>query len=158
MVLKKLDQSGVGGNYTVTSASNGLVTSGYYDGFHSVVRNDSRKQESSLSSFGANLEYQLNENWVLDFDISTGKVDKTLADVESYSGVGRAGVDGRPVSARSFQMTENGVFFSNHPTVAPVDLTDPNLVRLGWATSMGWRFKPDSTIWWRWQFSARWLY
>lgn len=131
-----------GGGHTATSTDNGLVTAGFYDGFHSVVRNDSRLQESKLTTVGLNLEYLISDSMTFEFDYSTGKVDKTITDIESYSGVGRAGFDGRPVSARSWAMTSRGVFFSDHPTVAPVDLSDPNLIRLAGPQAWGGSLAP----------------
>ena len=131
-----------GGGYTATSVDSGLVTSGFYDGFHSVVRNDARSQESELTTIGFNLEYLIDDNMALEIDFSTGEVEKTITDIESYSGVGRAGIDGRPLSARSFQMTPNGVFFGNHPTVAPVDLSDPNVIRLAGPQAWGGSLAP----------------
>ncbi len=128
--------------YNVTGVENGLVTSGYYDGFHSVVRNDARKQDAELTTFGLNIEYTLNDSWTLEADISSGSVDKTISDIESYSGVGRAGIDGRPLTARSWEMTSTGMVFSDHPTIAPVDLTDPNLIRLAGPQAWGGSLAP----------------
>jgi len=126
-----------GANYSETSVDNGLVTAGEWDGFHSVIRNDARTQESKLTTFGLNLAYNLNEDWDLELDISTGKVDKSIIDVESYSGVGRAGVDGRPSAARSWEMTSTGVVYSDHSTIAPIDYTDESLVRLAGPQAWG---------------------
>jgi len=125
------------GAYTVTGAENGLVTSGFYDGFHSVIRNDARQQKSELTTLGLNIEYQLNDDWSIELDYSTGEVDKTITDVESYSGVGRSGIDGRPLTARSWEMTSSGVRFSDHPTIAPVDLTNSSLIRLAGPQAWG---------------------
>lgn len=130
-----------GGDYTASTIDNGLVTSGFYDGFHSVIRNDSRNQDSKLTTIGLNLEYQITDTMILDFDYSTGKVDKTIADVESYSGVGRAGIDGRPVTARSWEQTGNGVFFGAHPN-GTIDLSDPNLIRLAGPQAWGGSLAP----------------
>jgi iron complex outermembrane receptor protein len=123
--------------YTITGIEGGLVTSGYSDGYYSVVRNDARRQEADLTTIGINAEYQLNDSWTLEIDYSTGKVEKEIIDVESYSGVGRAGTDGRPLSARSWEMTSTGVMYSDHPTIAPVDLTDPDLIRLAGPQAWG---------------------
>ena len=126
-----------GVNYDVASIENGLVTSGQWDGFHSVVRNDARTQESELTTFGLNVEYALNDNWSTVLDISTGDVDKSIIDLESYSGTGRAGVDGRPSAARSWEMTSTGVMYSAHPTLPGVDYTDESLMRLAGPQSWG---------------------
>ncbi|TRY32466.1 TonB-dependent receptor [Aliiglaciecola sp. M165] len=128
--------------YNITGVENGLVTSGYYDGFFSVVRNDARSQTSELTTFGLNVEYQLNDDWTLEFDLSTGEVDKDITDIESYSGVGRAGIADRPQTARSWEMTSTGVMYSDHPTIAPVDLTDPSLIRLAGPQAWGGALAP----------------
>jgi len=130
------------GAYTITGVENGLVTSGYYDGFYSVVRNDVREQDSELKTFGLNLEYQISDNWQGQLDISSGKVTKSITDIESYSGVGRANTADRPITARSWVMTPNGAFYSDHPTIAPVDLTDPSLIRLAGPQAWGGALNP----------------
>jgi iron complex outermembrane receptor protein len=126
-----------GGAYTADSASGGLVTSGEYEGFHSVVRNDLRTQQSELTTFGLNAEYIINDYWTAEVDLSTGNVDKKLTDIESYAGVGRGGTEGRPLSARSFQTGPTGVIFGAHSTLPSVDLTDPSIMRLAGPQSWG---------------------
>ena len=126
-----------GTNYTESTIEDGLVTSGYWDGFHSVVRNDARSQDSKLTTFGLNVEYVLNDSWTVELDLSTGSVEKSIIDVESYSGVGRAGIDGRPAAARSWQMTSTGVMYSDHPTLPGVDYTDESLMRLAGPQAWG---------------------
>ncbi len=137
------------GDYTITGVENGLVTSGFYDGFYNVIRNDSQTQDAELSVFGLNLEYDINESWLLKFDYASSESDKNITDVESYSGVGRAGIAGRPLSAYSFEMTSNGVFYSAHPTIGLVDNTDANLITLagpqGWGGGMDPLFPGDSS-------------
>ncbi|MEO1573632.1 MAG: TonB-dependent receptor plug domain-containing protein, partial [Pseudomonadota bacterium] len=56
------------GNYTVTGVDNGQVTSGFYDGFLSVIRNDAERKDAELTSFGFNMDFQANENWTLKAD------------------------------------------------------------------------------------------
>lgn len=126
-----------GVNYTSTNTDDGFVTSGYYDGFHSVIRNDGLSQDAELTTFGLNVEYALNDDWTLTADLSTGKVTKDIIDVESYSGVGRAGIDNRPVPARSWEQTSSGLIFSAHPTLGDLDYTDENLIRLAGPQSWG---------------------
>ncbi|WP_448212765.1 TonB-dependent receptor [Colwellia sp. MEBiC06753] len=126
-----------GANYTATSIDNGFVTAGYWDGFHSVIRNDGLSQDADLTTFGLNVEYALNDNWTLTADLSTGEVNKDIIDVESYSGVGRAGVDGRPAAARSWEMTSSGVVYGAHPTLSSPDYTDEDLIRLAGPQAWG---------------------
>lgn len=125
------------GAYNATGVEDGLVTSGYHDGFFSVVRNDLNNTDAKLTTFGLNVEYQLNNEWSLSLDVSTGNVKRSITNIESYSGVGRSSTDGRPLTARSWEMTPTGVMFGDHPTIAPVDLTDPDLIRLSGTQSWG---------------------
>ncbi len=124
-------------DYNITGIEDGLVTSGYWDSYYSVVRNDARRQKAELKTFGLNVKYDLSENWVAELDVSTGDVDKNITDVESYSGTGRAGNDGRPASSRSWTMTSKGVMYSDHPTLPSADLTDPDLIRLAGPQAWG---------------------
>ncbi|TYK65856.1 TonB-dependent receptor [Colwellia echini] len=126
-----------GVNYEATSIEDDLVTSGYWDGFYSVVRNDARSQESELTTFGLNVAYEINSDWTAMLDVSVGDVDKSLTDLESYSGVGRAGTDGRTSTARSWEMTSSGAMYSAHPTLPGVDFTDESLMRLAGPQSWG---------------------
>mgnify|MGYP001942284574 FL=1 len=126
-----------GANYTASTIENGLVTSGYWDGFHSVVRNDARTQESTLTTLGLNVEYALNDDWSAVLDLSMGDVDKSIIDLESYSGTGRAGTDGRPAAARAWETTSTGVMYSDHPTLPGVDYTDESLMLLAGPQSWG---------------------
>ncbi|GAC31929.1 TonB-dependent receptor [Paraglaciecola polaris] len=137
---------GVGDNYQITGVDNGLVTSGYYDGFLSVIRNDGRSQKSDLTTIGINAEYQINDNWTAELDFSTGEVKKKITDIESYSGVGRAGIDGRSQAARSWEMTSTGVIYSDHPTIAPLDYTDASLITLAGPQAWGGALSPLSTF------------
>ncbi|WP_137167049.1 TonB-dependent receptor [Salinimonas lutimaris] len=124
-------------DYGITEVENGLATRAYQDGFYSVIRNDVREQEADLKTFGLNVEYLLNDDWTVTADVSTGKVNKTITEVESYSGTGRAGTEGRPITARAWEMTSTGVMFSDHPSIAPIDLTDQSLIRLAGPQSWG---------------------
>jgi len=132
------------GDYTITGAEPGLVTSADLDGgFRSVVRNDAERKEAKLKTFGFNLDWQLGDNWGIDFDAAHSKVDKTITNVESYSGVGRAGLMSQgPATLRSWVMTPDGAMFSNHPTTPPVDFTDFNLVRLAGPQAWGGALAP----------------
>ncbi len=131
------------GNYTVTGSDNGLVTSGYFDDFRSVVRNDGERTKGQLMSAAINVEYDLDENWGLTFDASYGDVEKTITNIESYSGVGRSGLTTQgPATGRSWTMGPTGAVYSGHPTVAPVDLTDFNTVLLAGPQAWGGSMQP----------------
>lgn len=128
-----------GTQYTVTSLEDGLVLAGTMEpGFLSVIRNDGERKLADMTQFGVNIEYQLNDDWQLEADLAHGQVDKTITNIESYSGVGRAGLStqGSP-TARSWVMGPNGAMYSNHPTLPPVNLADFNTIRLAGTQAWG---------------------
>ena len=117
------------------AADNGLITSASNDGFHPVIRNDAQSQDSDLKTFGLNVEYSINDDWSVELDYSTGEVNKDITDVESYSGVGRSGIDGRPVSPRQWQQSSNGVFFT--PVAGAPNLADSSAITLAGPQAWG---------------------
>ena len=124
-------------NYTITEVQDGLVTGGTFADFFSVIRNDAESKEAELTTLGLNVEYAINDDWVAEFDFSTGDVEKTITNIESYSGVGRAGIDGRPSIARSWTMTPQGAVYGAHPSLPTLDYTDPSLIRLAGPQAWG---------------------
>ena len=132
------------GAYTVTGVEPGFVTSGDLDGgFRSVIRNDGERKAAELTTFGLNVAWDLNENWNLEFDGALSDVEKTITNIESYSGVGRAGLMTQgPATARSWTMTPNGVMFSPHPTIPLVDLADFDMIRLAGPQAWGGAMAP----------------
>ena len=130
-------------NYTVTDVEPGFVRAGYLDGFRSVIRNDGERKKAELFTIGMNLEWNLNDEWTLMFDGARSDVEKTITNIESYSGVGRAGLMTQgPGTARSWTMTPNGVMFSPHPTIPLNDLSDFNLIRLAGPQAWGGAMAP----------------
>ncbi|WP_191621222.1 TonB-dependent receptor [Marinihelvus fidelis] len=132
------------GGYTVTGVDNGFVTSGTIDaGFLSVIRNDAERKDAELSTVGLNVEWDLSDDLRVEFDAAVSDVEKTITNIESYSGVGRAGLmtQGDP-TARSWTMTPTGVIYSPHPTIPMVDLTDWDLIRLAGPQAWGGAMAP----------------
>jgi iron complex outermembrane receptor protein len=132
------------GNYTVTGVDSGFVTSANLDGgFRSVIRNDGEAKEAELTTVGLNVEWDLDDYWTVKFDGALSDTEKTITNIESYSGVGRANLLTQgPATARSWTMTPNGVMFAPHPTIPLVDLTDFNLVRLAGPQAWGGAMAP----------------
>jgi len=146
-VFRGLEEGGAEwgtGDYTVTGVDNGLVTSGNLDGgFKSVIRNDGESKDATLSTYGMNIEWNLNDDWTMEFDGAYSKVKKTITNIESYSGVGRAGLATQgPASARSWMMTPTGVMYSPHPTIPMVNLTDFDMIRLAGPQAWGGAMAP----------------
>lgn len=121
-----------GTDWTATETQDGLVTAGYFDGFHSVIRNDGEVKDGELSTFGINAEYKLTDAWTLEVDAAASESSKDLINMESYSGTGRAATDSQGgAAARSWTMGgPTGIMFSDHPTLETPDYTDPNIIRL----------------------------
>ena len=131
------------GDYTVTGVEDGFVTDGYHDGFRSVIRNDGERKEAKLKTFGLNLEWNLTDQWAMEFDGAYSDVKKTITNIESYSGVGRAALNSQgPATARSWEMTSTGALFGAHPTIPLVDLTDWDMIRLAGPQSWGGAMAP----------------
>jgi iron complex outermembrane receptor protein len=142
-VEEGLAEWGTGG-YTVTGAEPGFVTSADLDGgFRSVIRNDGESKEAELTTIGLNVEWSLTDAWLLEFDGAQSDTEKTITNIESYSGVGRANLMTQgPSTARSWTMTPNGAIFSPHPSIPLVDLTDFNLIRLAGPQAWGGAMAP----------------
>ncbi len=140
------------GNYTVTEVNNGLVTAADIDGgFTSVIRNDAENKVGELTSAGVNVEFALTDDWTLTVDGAYSDVQKRITNIESYSGVGRAGSAGQGgPTIRSFRMTAAGAMYLDHPTAAVTDLADFSAVRLAGPQSWGGALQPVAA----WQETA----
>lgn len=138
-VMRGIEEGTVWGGATSVheTIEDGLVTAGYWDGFHSVIRNDGEVKEGNLQAFGVNVDVALSDAWTMNVDLSTSESEKSIINMESYSGVGRAGtLTQGDAAARSFVMTSTGVMYSAHPTIAMPDYNDASIIRL--AGPQGW--------------------
>ncbi|MEN0038617.1 MAG: TonB-dependent receptor [Cellvibrio sp.] len=126
-----------------STVEDNLVTSGEWSGFHSVIRNDGEVKDGELTTFGFNAEYLVNDNWALKLDVSSGESSKDLLNIESYSGVGRAGTatQGAP-AARSYVLTADGARFGPHSTIATPDYSNPANIRLAGPQAWGGAIAP----------------
>jgi iron complex outermembrane receptor protein len=116
--------------YTVTD---GLITEGQWNGTEVVVRNDFVNREAETFAIGWNTEYQLNDNWRLEADLSYSSVDRIESNMETYSGTGRGSGVGA-TDDLGFAITPDGGF-----TFTPgLDYSDPSLIQLGGPLSWGW--------------------
>ena len=126
-----------------STVEDNLVTSGEWNGFHSVIRNDGEVKDGELTTFGFNAAYLLNDDWELKFDLSHGESSKDLLNVESYSGVGRAGTatQGAP-AARSYELTSKGAQFGPHSTIGMPDYSNAAIIRLAGPQAWGGAIAP----------------
>lgn len=132
------------GNQTTVNAttiSNGLITAGDVTGFKSVIRNDAESKEGKLTTFGVNAKYQLTDDWAGSVDLSHGKSTKDLINIESYSGVGRAGSAGQgDGESRSYVLGSKGAMFTS--LAAQPDYSDPSVIRLAGPQAWGGAISP----------------
>lgn len=120
------------GSYTAGNAEDGLVMSGEFDGFHSIIRNDGEDKDGDLSTLGFNVVHRINDTWSAELDVATSESTKDLLNLESYSGTGRAQTTQQgDAAARSWDMVQpEGIMFGEHSSIDMPDYTDTSLVRL----------------------------
>ncbi|RVU35727.1 TonB-dependent receptor [Rheinheimera riviphila] len=111
----------------------GFVTKGKVTNEYLVVRNDLENREAELSAFGLNLDYNLNDNWSLNFDASHSSVSRDIWSFESYSGTGRGDKEGVGDDLTyEFKPGNTGATFS-----PSLNYGDYNLIKLGGPRSWG---------------------
>ena len=59
-----------------------------------MVRNDLENREAELTAFGFNADYNLTDEWSLNFDASHSSVSREIWSFESYAGTGRGDKEG----------------------------------------------------------------
>ncbi|GAB2505636.1 TonB-dependent receptor [Pseudoxanthomonas sangjuensis] len=113
--------------YTVSG--NDTITESTWDNVHPVIRMDSNPIEDKLDSIGFNNKFKINDNWTINADLSTSKVDRAMRFLETYAGP--AANDGATTAVVSLDPSHN---FYNY--VLGVDLGDPAALELkdngGW--------------------------
>lgn len=112
------------------NATNGFINNGTYTGVKYVVRNDVESRDADLFAVGYNYEYQVNDRWVAELDLSHSSVDRDDQILESYSGLGPNG-EGF-IGVANFNSGASGAFFTgnniNYADRSQFSITDP----LGW--------------------------
>ncbi|WP_372771508.1 TonB-dependent receptor plug domain-containing protein, partial [Pseudoalteromonas sp.] len=127
-------QGSISPDTAVVDAETGFVTSAVTEGQRVVVRNDYEDRSAELTSFGFNVEYDLNDTWSLEFDASHSSVERRIWSMESYAGTGRGNSRG---VADNLGYTLNagnaGATFTHG-----LDYSDYNLIQIGGPLSWGW--------------------
>ena len=102
-----------------------VVTAGVYTGVNGVIRNDFRGREADIFSIGGNAQFDLNDLWTLEADLSFSSVERDDVDVESYTGLSAG-------DTIAFSRTGDGEFvfgtMSDYTDTTDVQLADPG----GW--------------------------
>lgn len=132
----------VGGATTVTvdtsKVSNGLINSADVTGFKSVIRNDAESKEGKLTSVGLNGKFQVTDAWALSADLSYGKSEKDLINIETYSGTGRDGSGAG--ESRRYTLNSKGATFTSLP--GQPDYSNPDLIYLAGPQNWGGAVSP----------------
>ena len=127
--------------FSIDSVEDGLVTAGFVSGFRSVIRNDAEAVDGKLDNIGLNVDWNLNDRWALELDVARSETSKSIVNIESYSGVGRAGSATQgPGTSFDFALNNSGVLFT--PTADSPDLSDPSLIRLAGPQPWGGALTP----------------
>ena len=119
-----------GATLSNTQASDGRVQTGTFSNVRAVVRNDVTQRDSNLTSLGLNMEYQINDRWSLEADLSYSAVERTDIILETYAGTGRNGTGA--TDTVNFEVDDNGVTVLD----TQLDYADPNLILL--TSPQGW--------------------
>ena len=111
----------------------GFVTGATTQGQRVVVRNDYEDRKAELTSFGFNTQYNLDEDWLFELDLSHSNVEKKIWSLESYSGTGRGNDRGVADNISYFFSGNNtGAMFTHD-----LDYSDYDLIRIGGPLSWG---------------------
>lgn len=100
-------------NATNVSGS-GINTTGTQVGVNPVLRTDPAQKDGDLKVYGLNINYHVNDNWSVEFDLANSKSTKRDLRGESYAGLARNGaLTSDEFGTRTFEMSADGVYFTN---------------------------------------------
>lgn len=119
------------------TATDGLVTSGQYNGVEAVMRNDVVNRDSDILAGGFNAEFEASDTLTIEVDLSHSRLKKTEENLEIYLGTGRGGGVGATDNL-GFTMPASGGVVQFDPTIDYADdslfvITDPQ----GWNSCGG---------------------
>lgn len=119
------------------TATDGLVTSGQFNGVEAVMRNDVVHRDSDIIAGGFNAEFEASDTLKFEVDLSHSRLKKTEENLEIYLGTGRGGGVGATDNL-GFTMPASGGVVTFDPTIDYADeslfvITDPQ----GWNSCGG---------------------
>ena len=123
---------------TVTNTVDGFAQAGTIGSEGSpvgaVIRNDMNIREAELYAYGFNLEYDVSDSLVIEFDAAYSEVERRTWSLETYAGSGRGAAFRQPETI-DFQLVDNnnGVIFS-----PDLNYGDDSVIQLGNPQSWGW--------------------
>ncbi|PCJ44385.1 MAG: TonB-dependent receptor [Alphaproteobacteria bacterium] len=121
------------------TVENGLITAGQFNGVKGVLRNDVFVRNSKTWSLGWNTEYQIDDDWSVETDVSYSSVKRTDTAIESYSGTGRGGGNGVRDNIGFTMQPSGGALFTHD-----LNYADPTLFKLGGPQNWGDPLKTGS--------------
>ncbi len=120
----------LGGNVVPGTIENGVLISGTFEDTKGVVRNDVNQRDSQLRAIGWNVDYQLNDAWSAELDLSYSGVDRNDVLLETYSGTGQQN------EGATDDLTFSLAGAEGLRLTSTLDYTDPDLIML--ASPQGW--------------------
>jgi len=114
---------------TVHNDVNGFVTDATYHNMPFYVKNNQEHRNADLSNFGVNVEYSVNEDFSLEFDASSSKVERDLYQHATFGGA--ADFAGNDIS---YSLTPDGAGGTFSSTL---NYADPSVVGIGDIMSWG---------------------
>ncbi len=117
----------------ILQVENGLVTQGVFQGLLTQARNDFSDRDSETFAAGFNTEYQIDDHWSIEADLSYSKATRDYSAFEVYSALDRGQSDvGRADYVYNLGPdSDNGLSFST-----PLDFSSPTAWQLG--DNLGW--------------------
>ena len=113
--------------YTV---EDGMIVAGTWDNIKGVVRNDLNKRDSNITALGWNTEFNINDDWSANLDLSYSKVERNDIILETNAGTGR-NINGA-LDSLGFRLTGDGVT----QFTSLLNYADPTLIKL--TSPQGW--------------------
>ena len=123
-----------GSSALAVDPATGFVTKAKVSNEYLVVRNDLENRDAKMNAFGFNADYNLNDDWTLNFDASHSSVEREIWSFESYAGTGRGDKLGVGDNlSYEFRPGNSGAVFT-----PSLNYGDYNLIKLGGPRSWGW--------------------
>ncbi|RMA78821.1 TonB-dependent receptor [Umboniibacter marinipuniceus] len=124
-----------GATMTVIDTKDGVVTEGIYDGVKNILENNQFKRDAESLSVGFNVEFQLNDQWNLEADVSHSSIDRSdIAELETNAGTGPNGQGA--LDTVHFWSTPDGTQFETALDYTNVDYNSANPIYV--TSPAGW--------------------
>ncbi len=133
--IQRLEYGTIWSGATLTNPGevvNGRITSGTFTGVpFQVVENYNNDRRADVDSIGLNTQFDINDNWGVNADLSYSKVNRNDLRLESTAGNGKAGDPDFPAQEETISFTTDGngithlspsLDYSSYDTIV---LTDP---------------------------------